>query len=240
MIFWYNIHRYMHAYLEINDTTIKSSWFSVRFWAISRLGSAFIFLQYFKLAIHLYSSNYTPHVRRARKLSQIFKRKITLRIELFRRFIDYVIWVARSKSSNERIRQALTSIRQQLFGTYVSPSLHSQKNGWSWFPRCQSLHNYWTWFCICHKRLLKSTVKGRPFINAKSNHSNGRLPNNPWPTWRKINPLKPSFGHDKRHDSNGIKLGEKAAAPEMRKERWPTGLATSFPHLVALTEGEKT
>jgi len=30
--------------------------------------------------------------------------------ELFRRFIDDIIWIARSESSNENIRQALTSV----------------------------------------------------------------------------------------------------------------------------------
>jgi len=97
---------------------------------------------------------------------------LTREAELFRRFIDDIIWIARSKSSNESIRQALTSAfaNSGLELTFRQACTADQKGEVEFLD---VNHRITTdgYFGFVTKDFMKPTAEGRRFINGKSYHS---------------------------------------------------------------------
>jgi len=69
--------------------------------------------------------------------------------ELFRRFIDDIIWI----SANIKWMHSTStnfSFWEQWLGTNVPTSMHCRENRRSWISRRQSLRSHWRWFWFCH------------------------------------------------------------------------------------------
>jgi len=91
--------------------------------------------------------------------------------ELFRRFIDDIIWISASEISNERIRQALTSAFENsgLELTFRQTCTAKQKGKVEFLDvnQCVTIEDD---FGFVTKDFVKPTVKGRQFINGNSHH----------------------------------------------------------------------
>jgi len=91
--------------------------------------------------------------------------------ELFRRFTDDIIWIARSQSSNESIRQALTSAfaNSGLELTFRQACTADQKGEVEFLDvnHCITADDD---FGFVTKYFIKPTAEGRQFINGKSHH----------------------------------------------------------------------
>ena len=91
--------------------------------------------------------------------------------ELFRRFIDDIIWIARSESSNEGIQQALPSAfaNSGLESKFRQTCTADQKGEFE-FPDVNHCVTTDDDFGFVTKDFIKPTTEGRQFINGKSYH----------------------------------------------------------------------
>ena len=94
--------------------------------------------------------------------------------ELFRRFIEDIIWIATSESSNENIQQALTSAvaNSGLELTFCQACTADQKGEVEFVDANDVNHCITTDedFGFVTKDFVKPTVEGRQFINGKPHH----------------------------------------------------------------------
>ena len=182
--------------------------------------------------------------------------------ELFCRFIDVIIWISASETSNERIRQALTSAFEKsgLELTFRQACTVEKTSEVEFLDvsHCVTIEDD---FGFATKDFVKPTAEGRLFINGNSHH--------PQTTFNSI-----LFGEtirlrrlNQRKDdylSSLNRLEEKAIRskfplnmtndmivlasnwedrlrpPKCDKKEEPQVLATSFPHLLTLTLKEKS
>jgi len=91
--------------------------------------------------------------------------------ELFRRFIDDIIWISASEVSNECIRQALTSAFENSGLKLTSrQACTAEKTGEVEFldvNHCVTIEDD---FIFVTKDFVKPTAEGRKFINRNSHH----------------------------------------------------------------------
>jgi len=91
--------------------------------------------------------------------------------ELFRRFIDDIIWISASEISNERIRQALTSaFENSSLELTFRQACTTEKTGKVEFldvNHCVTIEDD---FGFVTKDFVKPTAEGRQFINGNSHH----------------------------------------------------------------------
>jgi len=91
--------------------------------------------------------------------------------ELFRRFIDDIIWISASEISNERIRQALTSAFENSgLELTFRQACTAEKTGEVEFldgNHCVTIEDD---FVFVIKDFVKPTAEGRQFINGNSHH----------------------------------------------------------------------
>ena len=91
--------------------------------------------------------------------------------ELFRRFIDDIIWISASQISIERIRQALTSaFENSCLELTFRQACTAEKTGEVEFldvNHCVTIEDD---FGLVNKDFVKPTVEGRQFINGNSHH----------------------------------------------------------------------
>ena len=91
--------------------------------------------------------------------------------ELFRRFIDDIIWISASEISNERIRQALTSaFANSGLELTLQQACTAEKTGEVEFldvNHCVTIEDD---FGFVTKDFVKPTAEGRQFINGNSHH----------------------------------------------------------------------
>ena len=91
--------------------------------------------------------------------------------ELFRRFIDDIIWISASEISNERIQQALTSAFENSgLELTLQQACTAEKTGEVEFldvNHCVTIEDD---FGFVTKDFVKPTVEGRQFKNGNSHH----------------------------------------------------------------------
>jgi len=91
--------------------------------------------------------------------------------ELFRRFIDDIIWISASEISNERIRQALTSAFENSgLELTFRQACTAEKTGEVEFldvNHCVTIEDD---FGFVTNNFVKPTAEGRQFINGNSHH----------------------------------------------------------------------
>ena len=91
--------------------------------------------------------------------------------DLFRRFIDDIIWISASEISNEHIRQALTSAFENSgLELTFRQACTAKKTGEVEFldvNHCVTIEDD---FIFVTKDFVKPTAEGRKFINGNSHH----------------------------------------------------------------------
>ena len=91
--------------------------------------------------------------------------------ELFRRFIDDIIWISASEISNERIRQALTSAFENSgLELTFRQACTAAKTGELEFVDVNHCVTIEDDFGFVTKDFVKPTAEGRQFINGNSHH----------------------------------------------------------------------
>ena len=180
---------------------------------------------------------------------------------LFRRFIDYIIWIATSESSNENIRQALTSAfaNSGLELTFRQACTGNQKDGVEYLDvnHCITIDDGFGFFIV---DFVKPTAEGRQFLNGKSHHPKSIFKSIVFGEairLRHLNQRKEDyFSSSNRlrekaivanfclamiNDMIGLASNwdERLPAPKYDKKDDPQVWATSFPHLIILKEREK-
>ena len=192
---------------------------------------------------------------------------LTREAELFRRFIDDIIWIARSKSSNESIRQALTSAfaNSGLELTFRQACTADQKGEVEFLD---VNHRITTdgYFGFVTKDFMKPTAEGRRFINGKSYHSKStfksilfgevirlrRLNQRKedyfssflpfYLYWLKQKAIRSNFPLDMTNDMIAMASNWEVwlLPSKCDKKDDPQVWTTSFPQLISLTEKEKS
>ena len=91
--------------------------------------------------------------------------------EIFRRFIDDIIWISGSEISNERIRQVLTSAFENSgLELTFRQACTAEKTGEVEFLDVNDCVTIEDDFGFVTKDFVKPTVEGRQFINGNSHH----------------------------------------------------------------------
>ena len=181
--------------------------------------------------------------------------------ELFRRFIDDIIWISASEISNERIRQALTSAFENSgLELTFRQACTAKKTGEFEFldvNHCVTIEDD---FGFVTKDFVKPTAEGRQFIDGNSHHPQTafksilfgeairlrRLNQRKDDYLSSLNRLKEKairseFPLNMTNDMIALACDweGRLRPPKCEKKEDPQVWATSFPHLLTLTQKEK-
>jgi len=177
--------------------------------------------------------------------------------ELFCRFIDVIIWISASETSNERIRQALTSAFEKSgLELTFRQACTAVKTGEAEFldvNHCVTIEDD---FGFVTKDFVKPTAEGRQFINGNSHHPQttfksilfgeairSRRLNQRKDDYRlKEKAIRSKFPLNMTNDMIALASNweDRLRPLKCDKKEDPQVWATSFPHLLTLTQNEKS